>query len=189
MKDEFIGKARIIFAVAVACALGAYAYFLYPSLRADFSELSLEYLALENEKGAIGALMLDPKAAKERIADMRAQIAGTRKVGRLAAEAAVDDIMGHIARLGIDSGAVEPGEPEELRQEVGSSNRPLLSLPLTISFRSSYDGGMYLIAALEDSGAGSYVIDDFSLAAADGEAGQELMDWIISARLICHGES
>ncbi|MDR1572055.1 MAG: hypothetical protein LBS32_05970 [Clostridiales Family XIII bacterium] len=187
MKDEYLGIARTVFAVALACAIGAYAYFLYPPLREAFADLKLEYAALENERRAIGDVMLDPGAVEGRIAAMRAEIDGMRKVGGLTADAAAGDIMGHMGRLGIARGTVALGEPETLMQEAGDPGRQLLSLPLTIRCRSAYDGGMYLIAALEDSDAGTYVIDDFSFVAAEGDGAEGVLDWTISARLICRG--
>ena len=187
MKDEYLGVIRIVFAVAAVCAVGAYAYFLYPSLKNGFSAASLEYLALENEKTAIGEIMIYPERAGENISDAEARLAAIREVGDLTAETAADDIMRSVRLLGIELDTIVIGTSSLLRQDAGGEES-LFSLPMTIRCKSSYDAGMYLIAEMENSDRGSYVIDDFSFTPPEGEESSDFMIWAISVRLIYHGE-
>jgi hypothetical protein len=161
MKDEHSASFRIAFALALVLALLAYAYFLYPTLRARVTESYREHVALEKDKDAIAEIMLDPALISERITDMEGQLLETRPIKDLTPAGVVDDITRGTDRFGLELQGVVLGIPEAPGGAVADSTQ-LLSMPVTIHMKAPYDGGMYFIGSLEKSTVGTYKIGSFS---------------------------
>ncbi|MDR2088323.1 MAG: hypothetical protein LBP73_03090 [Clostridiales Family XIII bacterium] len=180
MKDEHSTLFRVLFVLALAFALCAYAYFLYPPLRAQFSGNYHARIALEKEKDAIAEIMLDPGLISERITDMQGQLLETRPIKGLTPAGVVDDITRCIDRFGLELQSVTLGVPEAPGGAIADEPQ-LLSMPVVVQMRAPYDGGMYFIGSLEKSETGTYKIGEFSFkparpADADGAAGDETAD-------------
>jgi hypothetical protein len=186
VKDERMGAFRLCFAIALLCAAAAYAFLLYPGLRADFSAAYHAYTILEKEKNAIAGVMLDPGGIEEKITDLQGQLVETRQIGTVTSVTVVDDIGGYLRHLDLELVSVTLGAPEAAGGVV-TNEKQLVSLPVKITCRAPYDGGMYFLAALEESQSGTYRIDDFSFRTPAADAG-ETLDWNISVRLLYYGE-
>ncbi|MDR2356068.1 MAG: hypothetical protein LBE16_07720 [Clostridiales Family XIII bacterium] len=172
MKDEHSVLFRTAFVLALAGAIFAYAYFLYPSLRAQLASDYHERLSLEKEKTAIAEIMLDPGLISERITDMQGQLLKTRPIKGLTPAGVIDDITRIIDSLGLELQSVILGVPEVPGGAV-SDEPQLLSMPVTIHMTASYDGGMYFIDSLEQSETGTYKIGGFSFKPAAITGGTE----------------
>ncbi|MDR2132876.1 MAG: hypothetical protein LBP30_05955 [Clostridiales Family XIII bacterium] len=168
MKDERVALLRISFAVALAGVLCAYAYFLYPPLRAQFASNYHAHIALEKEKDAIAEIMLDPGLISERITDMQGQLLETRPIKGLTPAGVVDDITRDVDALGLELRSVVLGVPEAPGGAV-TDEPQLLSMPVTVHVRASYDGGVRFVASLEKSETATYKIGSFSFEPAPAE--------------------
>jgi hypothetical protein len=177
MKDEHSTLFRVLFVLALAFALCAYAYFLYPPLRAEFSGNYHARIALEKEKDAIAEIMIDPGLISERITDMQGQLLETRPIKGLTPAGVVDDITRGIDRFGLELQSVTLGVPEAPGGAIADEPQ-LLSMPVVVRMRAPYDGGMYFIGSLEKSETGTYKIGDFSFKPAQpaDAAGDETAD-------------
>jgi hypothetical protein len=217
MKDERGVLIRIAFALILIVAVLAYARFLYSPLRASVLESYREHIALVKEKKAIAEIMADPGLISERITDMEGQLLETRPIKNLTPVGVVDDVTRVIDDLGLDLQSIVLGVPES-PTGAGAPDAPtLLSTPLTIYMKASYDGGMYFVSSLEKSETGTYKIGGFSIrrpetaarppddggseaggGASDGgsegcdEAGGEtggdpIFDWVLTVYLLYYG--
>jgi hypothetical protein len=204
MKDEHSALFRTAFALALVLALSAYAYFLYPPLRAQLSGNFHERLSLEKEKEAIAEIMLDPGLISERITDMQGQLLQTRPIKGLTPAGVTGDITRSIDRLGLELQSVSLGVPEAPGGTVAADAPQLLSMPVTIRMRAPYDGGMYFVGSLEKSETGTYKIGAFSFELpekeapktedgdADGDADRAedpypIYEWLITVYLLYYG--
>ncbi|MDR3295430.1 MAG: hypothetical protein LBT26_06345 [Clostridiales Family XIII bacterium] len=210
MRDEYSVKLRVLFAVLLACALAAYAWFLYPSLHAGVSEKYRSYLFLEREKAAIAQIMVNPEEIGENIKELQAKLVEARQIGTLTPAEALNDINDSLSELGLEPDSISLGQAIAAA-EVMSDGKTLREQPVIVRFRGTYDGGMYFLAALEKNETGTYKIDDFSFLPAEpaeteeaegsekaeeGGAGDEtgdedgyrLFDWFVTARLLYYGD-
>lgn len=205
MKDEHGALFRIAFALALIAAIAAYAYFLYPPLRAQLTGNYHERVALEKEKDAISEIMLDPGLISERITDMQGQLLKTRPIKGLTPVGVVDDITRGTDRFGLELQSVVLGVPEAPGGAVADGPY-LLSMPVTIHMKAPYDGGMYFIGSLEKSETGTYKIGGFSFepareeaqaesgdaaegesAAGDAAEAYPIFEWVITVYLLYYG--
>jgi hypothetical protein len=169
MKDEHSTLFRVAFSLVLAGAISAYAYFLYPPLRAELVGNYHERIAFEKEKEAISEIMLDPGLISDRITDMQGQLLETRPIKGLTPAGVVDDITRGIDRFGLTLQSVVLGVPEAPGGAVTDETQ-LLSMPVAIHMKAPYDGGMYFIGSLEKSETGTYKIGSFSFEPAKAEA-------------------
>ena len=169
MKDEHSALFRIAFALVLIGAIAAYAYFLYPTLRAQLVGHYHERIALEKEKEAISEIMLDPGLISDRITDMQGRLLETRPIKGLTPAGVVDDITRGIDRFGLELQSVVLGVPEAPGGAVTDETQ-LLSMPVTVHMKAPYDGGMYFVGSLEKSETGTYKIGSFSFEPAREEA-------------------
>ncbi|MDR2296141.1 MAG: hypothetical protein LBD95_05020 [Clostridiales Family XIII bacterium] len=169
MKDEHSALFRIAFALVLIGAILAYAYFLYPPLRAELVGNYHEHVAFEKEKEAISEIMLDPGLISERITDMQGELLQTRPIKGLTPAGVVDDITRGTDRFGLELQSVVLGVPEA-PGGAAADGPYLLSMPVTVHMKAPYDGGMYFIGSLEKSETGTYKIGSFSFEPAEAEA-------------------
>jgi hypothetical protein len=203
MRDGHRVLFRISFALVLIAALLAYAYFLYPPLRAQVMDSYHEHITLEKEKDAIAEIMLDPGLISERITDMQGQLRETRPIKGLTPAGVVDDITRNIDKFELELQSIVLGVPEApggVAPGGAVSDVPqLLSIPVTIYMKAPYAGGMYFIGSLEKSETGTYKMGKFSLnrteapqpdEAADAENVENphpIFEWVITVYLLYYG--
>jgi hypothetical protein len=170
MKDEHRVLFRIAFVFVLAAALFAYAYFLYPPLRAQLASNYHARSAIEKEKEAIAEIIIDPSLISERIADLQEKLSETRSIKDLTPAGVIKDITRNADRFGLDLQSIVLGA-SEAQDGTGADGRQLLAMPITVYIKAPYDGGMYFIGSLEKSETGNYKIGAFSFEPAQTESG------------------
>jgi hypothetical protein len=208
MKDEHSVLFRIAFALALAGALFAYAYFLYPSLRTQFANNCRARAAIEKEKEAVAEIMIDPGLISERITDMQGKLTETRPIKGLTPAGVADDITKNTDKLGIGLQSIVLGVPEAPGGEMADGLQ-LLLMPVTVRMTATYDEGARFVDALEKSETGTYKIGSFSFEPArtesdgadtdadtddakkpgdeDAAEAQPTLEWIITVYLLYYG--
>jgi hypothetical protein len=186
MKDKREIIFRAGFAVLLIAAAGAYAYFFYPAFGVGIEVRRLEYQRLEEEKGMIAGVMVNPDEIRGDIKEIKSILAFRDDIGGLNRITLAGDIAACADELGVKIISVSIGA-SETTGEAGEDGEQLLSVPAEIVCTAPYDGGMYFIGGFEKSAKGAYRIEDFSFVPAGSETPGELR-WKISLKLLYYGE-